>query len=242
MKDEIILRKQAAEFRQLNGFNNTEPIRVTSLLMKLNVLTVFKKLGENISGMSVKVDDENKFMVINSEKTLGRQHFTICHELYHLFLQSDFASMMCNAGEFPAKDRLEYKADIFASYLLIPDDGLLSQIPVNELSKNKISIETIVKLEQYFSCSRNALLVRLDKMKLIDYTNYEKFLKNVSLSAIMLGYDTRLYVKGNVGKIIGDYGEIAKRLFENNKMSEQHYIALMHDIGIDIENTKLENG
>jgi Zn-dependent peptidase ImmA (M78 family) len=242
MKDDIILRKQATEFRQTNGFSNSEPIRLTSLLMKLNVLTVFKRLGENISGMSVKVDDENKFMAINSDLTLGRQHFTICHELYHLFIQNDFESMMCNAGEFPIKDKLEYKADIFASHLLLPEEGLIGQIPINELSKNKISLETIIKIEQYFSSSRHALLVRLDKIKLIDFINYEIYLNNVINSAKMLGYDSTLYTKGNVCKIIGDYGERAKRLFENGKISEQHYISLMHDIGIDIENTKLENG
>ena len=43
----------------------------------------------------------------------------------------------------------------------MPDDGIISLIPDSELKKDKIVLSTILKVEQYFSCSRRALLYRL---------------------------------------------------------------------------------
>jgi len=42
-----------------------------------------------------------------------------------------------------------------------------------------------------------------------------------------------LYNSGNAGKIIGDYGEKAKRLYDSEKISEQNYITILMDAGIE---------
>ena len=55
------------------------------------------------------------------------------------------------------------------------------------------------------------------------------------------GYYTELYEPGNEGKVIGDYGTIAKALFDKDRISEGHYLSLMKDIGIDIYND-IDNG
>lgn len=38
---------------------------------------------------------------------------------------------------------------------------------------------------------------------------------------------------GNEGRVIGDFGEKARKLFEADKISEGHYRELLHKIGID---------
>ena len=40
---------------------------------------------------------------------------------------------------------------------------------------------------------------------------------------------------GNKDLVLGDYGEIAKKLFDIEKISESHYAKMMMDIGIDID-------
>ena len=80
-----------------------------------------------------------------------------------------------------------------------------------------------VWIEQYFACSRTALLLRLDGIGLIDYKKYEQYTRNVKHSAAILGYDTSLYDKGNEGLVIGDYGAKAKKLFDVGKISESQY-------------------
>src|SRR5690606_844105 len=94
-----ILEKKAYEFRKNAGLSSEDPIRLKSLLTKLNVLTVYKPLSDRFSGMALKVGD-NRFILVNANHSLGKQHFTICHELYHLFIQENFTSMVCDTGRF----------------------------------------------------------------------------------------------------------------------------------------------
>jgi len=228
------IKKEEALFRDTNGFGIAEPIRLKSLLLKLKVVTLFQPLSDHFSGMSIKAP-EFSFMLINSNHSVGRQHFTILHELYHLVVQIDFATMVCSTGKFDRKDKIEYHADAFAAYVLMPEQGILERMPNHELRKNKISLGTILEIEQYYSCSRSALLNRLREMGLIDVTLCEEFRRNVITYARGYGYDISLYQPGNDGLIIGDYGKKARELFEKEHISESHFISLMHDIGVDLD-------
>ncbi|UKJ06310.1 ImmA/IrrE family metallo-endopeptidase [Solitalea lacus] len=234
------MQVEASQFRLIQGIGVSEPIRLKSWLPKLGVVALFRPLSDNFSGMAVK-QGEQKFIIINSEHRLSKQHFTVAHELYHLFIQKDFTAEVSHAGRFDKKDKTEFEADWFAAYLLMPEDGILSLIPKEELSKNKISLSTLVKIEQYFACSRTALLIRLEKLGLIDYSKYEAYTKNVIASALMLGYDDTLYKKGNENLVIGDYGVRAKKLFDKGTISESHFISLMNDIGVDISRITNDN-
>jgi len=240
MVNKYYLQRKATEFRNSNGIGACEPIRMKSWLPKLGVLAMFKPLTEKFSGMAIKHEDL-KFMMINSNHRVSKQHFTIAHELYHLFVQEKFEMEVSNAGRFDKKDKIEYEADWFAAYLLMPEECMLTLIPKEELSKNKISLPTIIKIEQYFACSRTSLLYRLDEMDLIDFDNYKQYTLNIIQSAKMMGYDTSLYEKGkNENLVIGEYGIKAKKLFDDDKISESHFISLMNDLGTDvstIENT-----
>lgn len=241
--DELLLEKAAIQFRSDCGINNKDAIRLKSLLQKLNVITIFKPLSDNFSGMALKTEQNNltsRFILVNNCQSIGKQHFTICHELYHLYIQKKFVSRVCKTGLFDKKDKEEYNADIFASYLLLPTDGLIELIPDEELAgKSKISVGTIVYLEQFFSCSRRALLYRLKKMKLISDVQYDQYCINVKRSALENGFNVDLYEPGNHNVIIGNYGSIAKSLFDKDRISESHYYSLLSDLGININ--ALEN-
>lgn len=232
------LEQFAADFRRKNGLNATEAIRLKSLLLKKNILTVFLPLKTDLSGMAVKTNGNNKakyFILVNSNHTIGRQHFTICHELYHLYYQVNFTAEKSNAGKFDKKgDPEEYNADVFASYLLLPEDGMYQMIPEHEWGKNKITLSTILKIEQYYSCSRNALLNRLIKMGIIDSSKYQELNCNKIKNALLYGYNDDLYRPGNEGQVIGNYGDMAKELYDRSMISESAYFSLLEDIGIDL--------
>ncbi|MDC1106321.1 ImmA/IrrE family metallo-endopeptidase [Prolixibacteraceae bacterium] len=237
-KRERKLEQLATEFRRNNGLNATEAIRLKSLLLKNNILTVFLPLSGDLSGMAVKTKGNEIakcFILVNANHTLGRQHFTICHELYHLYYQKNFTSEKSLAGKFDKKgDPEEYNADIFASHLLLPEDGVYQMIPEKEWGKNKISLQTILKIEHYYSCSRSALLNRLIKMGLIDQNRYQEFNSDKIKNAILHGYNEDLYKPGNEGQIIGNYGILAKELYDKGMISENSYFSLLEDIGIDL--------
>ena len=158
--NKFIIEKQVAEFRIDNGLSLSEPITLKSLLLKLNILTVFRPLSENFSGMCLKDNSGHRFMLINSNQPRGRQHFTIAHELYHLFIEKKPTPHRCNPGN-NSKNLTEQYADMFASSLLMPEAGICQLIPEVELKTKNISVATILKLEHYFSVSRSALLYRL---------------------------------------------------------------------------------
>lgn len=230
----LTIKKDAVEFRKELGYGNTDALNLTNVLIKLNIITVFKRLSDGFSGMALSSGDR-KFILINSAHSRGRQNFSICHELFHLYKDDVFKPHHSYAGSFNRKSN-EFLADTFASYFLLPDDGVLSLIPDTELIKDHIEISTILKIEHFFGCSRNALLYRLKEMDLISKASYDKYNQSIIKTARLNGYTTELYEPGNDGKVIGDYGPLAKSLYDQEKISESHYQGLMNDIGIDIFN------
>jgi len=229
MNYKLELNYKSQLFRNKNGIGVKDPIIFKALLNKLNILTVFKPLTYEISGIVGQLQ-ELKFMLINSNHSIGRQNFTIAHELYHIYYDKKFLNTITdyknsNEGE-------EKKANVFASFLLLPD-GLIDLITEKERAKNKITIPTLLKIEQYYQCSRSSLLIRLQNMNIIDEKQSEILADNIIKQARLLGYDISLYEKGNENSVIGDYTSIAKTLYDKEIISESNYIDYLLDIGIN---------
>jgi Zn-dependent peptidase ImmA (M78 family) len=230
------IKNNASAFRKEFGYGETDPIRLDSFLLKKNILTVFKPLSSNLAGMAIKSANLDMFIMVNQNHSLGKQHFTIAHELYHLFIQENFTSQRCITGLFDKQtDIEEEKADCFAANLLLPELGLYELIPENEKKKkNSITKETIFKIQQYYSVSVNAVIYRLVELELVDKSYFETYNQlGKKYLARLLGYDVRLYNSGNTDRVIGNYGTIANSLFEKSLISESFYFELLNAISID---------
>lgn len=229
------IENKAANFRKNNGFGETDPIRLESLLLKHNIITLFKPLSDGLAGMAVKASEKDMFILVNSRHSLGKQHFTIGHELYHLFIQEGFVSQRCVTGLFDAQtEPEEQKADLFSANLLLPELGVFELIPESERQKkNTICPETIFKIQQYYSVSIKAVIYRLVELGLVDKTYFDKYRTGNKDLARKLGYDVKLLKEGNQDKVIGDYAVIASKLFKSNKISEGYYLELLNAIGFD---------
>jgi len=230
---EYKLKSDVVDFRNRFGYNSIEPINFNSLLQRLDIITVFKPLSENFSGLSFK-SKEDRFMLVNCNHSVGRQSFTIGHELYHLYYDKEFVPHICQTGLFSKKNKNETMADIFASHLLLPEDGIFRLIPEVEVGKDLITLATLLKIEQTYGSSRAALLKQLSKMDLVSKIFEEKYLLKVRFGARQYGYSTDLYEKTEESAILGTYGSLANKLFQNNKISESLYQELMLSIGIDV--------
>ncbi|MDD4437057.1 MAG: ImmA/IrrE family metallo-endopeptidase [Tissierellia bacterium] len=227
-----LIEQKANDLRSEWGLSPYNPVSINQLLLKLNILTVFKPLSDNFSGMCLK-RDENRFILINSNHPIGRQNFTIGHELYHLYVQDNFEIHYCNPGSRNQSPE-EKRADFFSSNFLMPKTGIMRMIPDEEIENKEVSISTLLRLENYFGVSRGALLVRLSSLKLISNDVFKSLKsKPVIRSAKQYGYNTVLYKPGNDGLVVGDYGVKAKSLFDKGIISEGHYIELLSKIGID---------
>lgn len=226
-----LVENQASRFRQLAGLSDAEAVNIKSLLLKLNVLTVYRPLSDKFSGMSLKSGDR-RFMLVNSNQPKCRQHFTIAHELYHLFVDPNPLPHNCSADG--KKNETEQCADAFALMFLMPADGVRLMIPDNELMSGHVSLASVLRIEHYFSVSHAAALNRLFDLKLIDRNERDQYLQYpVKRTAWEYGYDTALYEPGNENLVIGSFGEKARKLFDEEKISEGHYMELLHKIGIN---------
>lgn len=221
---------QASRFRQRLGLSDTEAIKLKSLLLKLKVLTVFRPMSQQFSGMSLRSDD-HRFILINSNQPKCRQHFTIAHELYHLYFDPN--PKPHNPVLEGKKDEIEKCANAFALVFLMPANGIRQLISENELLTGNVTLATVLRIERYFSVSHQAAINRLSDLNLIDRSKREFYLNlPVKKTALEYGYDLSLYEPGNHNLIIGDFGEKARKLFDEDKISEGHYLELLHKLGI----------
>ncbi len=215
----------ASKFRVQAGLNLSEPLCPRIVLRMLNITAMFRPLSETSYGISCKSKSGRMFMMVNSNSTIGRQNFTIAHELYHLFYDESPTPHMCRGmaeGE-------EKNANIFASSLLLPQDGILPIISFDEIVDRNVHISTILFLEQLYSVSRQTIVFRLKDLGLLTRKRCTELLSlPVRESAKEYGYDTSLYEPGNEGLFIGNFGTKARTLYENGKISEGHYNELLN--------------
>lgn len=217
----------AQKFRSEHGLSMTEPISTKTVLRKLGILTMYCPLSEKSFGISAKSESGRMFMMVNCNSTRGRQHFTIAHELYHLLYDDSPEPHMCGGVAIG----VEKDANLFASALLMPREGLLKMVSDEEVKRRKVKLATVLRMEQFFGVSRNTLLLRLKDIGLIT-ESYLNELKSVPVkeSAMQYGYNLSLYEAGNKGIVIGDFGEKARLLFESGRISEGHYYELLNMI------------
>lgn len=218
----------AVRFRNMLHLPQDAPLLVKEVLEQLGIITVFRPLSDGSYGMSIKTKDGLRFMLVSSNSTIGRQHFTIAHELYHLYFDEKPTPHMCGID---GKSPLEQSADMFASNLLLPRVGLLTMLPDSYSEIKKVDLAAIVKMEQKFQVSRRALLYRLRRLSIINEDQLQDFLMApIKDVAMRRGFDTSIYEKGNDGLIIGDYKSLATDIFEKGLISEGHYNELLNSL------------
>ncbi len=229
-----VVEIMATKFRSDVGLSASEAVNIKSLLRKLNIMTLFRPLSDSFYGMSLKSSSKLSFMLINSNNPKGRQHFSIAHELFHLFIDENPKPHICNSASEGSVT--EQNANSFAAAFLMPQMGVLSFISQSEIKSKAVELATVIRLEQYFSVSRSALLVRLKSCGIISQKCFSELSTYKAIeTAKQYGYDTALYKSGNEGLFIGDFGEKARQLFDSELISEGHYNELLNLITHEAE-------
>lgn len=225
MKEKIELNSNAITLRNKLGEDPFSPINVFSIISNIDCFTlVFYPMSEKISGMCVRINEQDRLIAINSTMSYGRQRFTAAHELYHLYFQENFISVICPKDIETSRDVEEKNADVFASYFLAPYDALKMFIRNGLLRENKpLNDSDVVKIEQYFGMSRQATLIRLQAEGYISTELSNSMKTNIIQSAKKLGYDNKLYVPTPVERqqfTLGSYILMVEILKEKGIISE----------------------
>lgn len=230
MIDKLALCTMALSLRKELGEDTTSPIDIFSLAHTISQLTlVFYPMGEHLSGMCIK-NDGNPVIAINSSMSVGRQRFSMAHELYHLYYDESEQNTVC-AIKIGSGNDVERTADRFASYFLMPPVALSEALrKMQGGSIDKLGIKEIVKLEQYFGLSRQALLYRLIEDNILTSQQAEQFRQGVICSAVNLGYDDALYKplpENKRYKTYGYYIQQAEELLQKDLISTGKYEQLL---------------
>lgn len=207
-KYDLLLKSQ--ELRKYLGEDNESQMDIFALASDIDKLTMVRyPMGKNLSGMCIKTGNGD-LIAINSKMTLGRQRFSLAHELYHLFFDESMTAI-CSTKIGVGND-LEKSADTFASYFLISPYSLKTKIAtLKHNTARQITLNDVIRLEQYYLVSRQAMLNRLIGDGEISWEQAEIMKNDVVRSAEALGYSSDLYKPSPKNKQYQTYGYLIKQ-------------------------------
>jgi len=231
--DKLDLWKKAASLRKQLGEEPCSSIDIFSLVYTIEKLTVvFYPMGDRISGMFVRNQD-NHVVAINSAMTVGRQRFSMAHELFHLFYDTNLNAAIVCSKKIGFGQQTEKNADQFASYFLMPPDALNDEMrKLKKEPDDKLTVNEIVKLEQHFGVSRQAILIRLIEEGEITNQDVDLLSQGIIRSATYLGFSDELYRPLPPEKQYMTYGyyiQQADKILEKELVSTGKYEELLLD-------------
>lgn len=93
------------------------------LAEKLNINIILRYMHHEINGF-YKLEQRNRFIVINKNLSDEMQRFVCAHELGHAILHPEVNTPFFRKYTFFSVEKIEVEANTFAVELLIPDDYL----------------------------------------------------------------------------------------------------------------------
>jgi Zn-dependent peptidase ImmA (M78 family)/DNA-binding XRE family transcriptional regulator len=148
----------------------------------------------SLSGLFFSHPKLGAIIVFNEMQAYSRFPFTLSHEIAHSFFHWDRSAILCRIDSHES-DPQENFADRFASYFLIPQEGLQELLQTMDIKTVKYP-EEVVHIARYFGVSYRATVYRLEADRKLGASK-EKFkgVKPVAL-AKSLGYSPLPYEFG----------------------------------------------
>ena len=91
---------------------------------KLNIIVILRYMHHEINGF-FKLEQRNRFIVINKNLSDVMQTFVCAHELGHAILHPEVNTPFFRKYTFFSVEKIETEANTFAVELLMPDEYLL---------------------------------------------------------------------------------------------------------------------
>lgn len=130
-----------------------------TILSDMGYYIIKANAPNNLSGFYMQ-KDRYPFIFVNASHSLGRQNFSLWHEIYHHIMQhqngiSDFGS---NAIE-------EREAEIFAGVILLPDKEIEKWDVNNDLKDPNV----LAQMSVYYQMSFSAVVIRVMQFGILDF-------------------------------------------------------------------------
>lgn len=232
MIDKMELSNKASSVRKKLGEDESSPIDIFSLVQTIDTLTlVFYPLGKNMSGACFR-NQLSSIIAINSDMSIGRQRYSLAHELYHLYFDKQMTTTICSS-RIGGDNENERKADQFASYFLMPPAALYEIIQYYKKDQNRrLTIMEIIKLEQHFGVSHQAMLIRLQEDGEVVPEDVTALQTGIIAQAAKMGFDVALYKPSpdeRKKRVLGHYICQAEKLRQSDIISDGKYEELLLD-------------
>lgn len=175
--------KKKAEDQAMNILKeldiNEVPIPLDKIAGQFGIYIQEEELGNGISGILIR-EGNNTVIGVNESDVDSRKRFTIAHEIGHfvmhpgneLHIDRKFKVNFRDKNSSLANNIEEMEANAFAAALLMPEKKI-NQF-VNQKLTQGIDIEDSDELQSIadkFKVSKQALLIRLSKLGLIEQLN-----------------------------------------------------------------------
>lgn len=232
MTDRLELMTKALELRKYLGLDDNAPIDIFRVVEKIDKLTiVFYSMGKRISGICNKGKNNTCVIAINSDMTLGRERFTLAHELYHKYYGKK-DNYYCAIDNKDLRDE-EADANIFASFFLMPEFGLHMQVKELIRDNGSIGLNDVIYLCSYYGVSYLSMVNRLFDSSYIDELRFNALssMKGIIKQAKLCGYNVDLFLSqdGNKYKTYGYYIYLVHQAIEKELISNGKYEELLLD-------------
>jgi Zn-dependent peptidase ImmA (M78 family)/DNA-binding XRE family transcriptional regulator len=165
-RDAADASRQLRRYLNLGGGPVGDPFRVADEHILIWRLPLGEDLNGAPSGFFYNHPRAGFSIAINSDMTLGRQIFTVAHEMAHAFFHSRGRDVIVSMpGAELDRERF---ADAFAGEFLVPGDELRRLVKEHAPWNGLTSPTTVVHLQRHFGVSYATIRVRLLQEKLID--------------------------------------------------------------------------
>ena len=180
---EIEAKKIRETFEPYNKYG-VEYQKVVELLKNIYGVYVEEKKINSLYNKEIlgKIDfKQNVITISDAIENQNRRIFTLVHEIGHYILHKD---ILCDNGINNIEDltidnndrRLEFQANLFASYFLVPEDLLMQQIDIsferNRVNRGRLYWDTqqvncrlakyvLDELSRYFCVSKEVIKIRM---------------------------------------------------------------------------------
>jgi Zn-dependent peptidase ImmA (M78 family) len=222
----------AEEFRK-SFLNEDQPIENSiETLEQLGYLIVKFPTDDLLSGFHI---NKSGFdcVFINSIHSKGRQYFSAWHECYHAYTGEGGGLSLTSNNEY---DAIEFKADSFASCVLMPEKQVRRYVKHNRINLKYVRYEQLIRMQHYFQVSYSALITRLIQV----FPEY----KDTLISRYAIGrINRRSDLLKETEKLIGDTSLICptNEVYVSQRLYSNLEFNLQNDrISLDKANSILE--
>ena len=172
--------QDALELRQWLGLGQAPvPDIVGMLELQLGVRIFVRKLAADISGLFAFDEVTGACILLNANHRRGRRNLSAAHELGHLVTRQPAEVLDRQTGE---ETREERYAHAFSRNFTMPARTVIEQFKEMTAGSKKLERRHVILLSHFFGVSREAMVRRLEELRLVRAGAWDWLEKNGGIS------------------------------------------------------------